>query len=68
MKEHGLKAKDMVDILNIDKGYVSDILNYKKDFSKDIIRKLAKHFKVSQEAFNWKNSHLRNVSVMNSIK
>jgi HTH-type transcriptional regulator / antitoxin HigA len=52
MKEHGLKAKDMVEILNISKGYVSDILHYKKGLSKDAIRKLASHFKVNQEAFN----------------
>lgn len=30
MKEHNLKAKDMVEILGISKGYVSDILHYKK--------------------------------------
>lgn len=75
MEEHNLKAKDIVDILDISKGYVSDILNYKKGLSKDVIRKLAAHFKVSQEAFNRsyklvvrENSHLRNASVMNTKK
>ena len=52
MKEHDLKARDMVNILDISKGYVSDILHYKKGLSKEVIRKLAAHFKVSQEAFN----------------
>ena len=52
MKDHHLKAKDLVDLLGISKGYVSDILNYKKGLSKEVIRKLSKHFKVSQEAFN----------------
>lgn len=52
MKSHELKAKDLVDILGISKGYISDILNYKKGFSKVVIRKLAEHFKVNQEAFN----------------
>ena len=52
MEEHTMKAKDLVDILRISKGYVSDILNYKKGLSKDIIRKLSEYFKVSQEAFN----------------
>lgn len=52
MKEHGLKAKDLVDILNVSKGLVSDILNYKKGLSKDVIKTLAEYFKVSQEAFN----------------
>jgi HTH-type transcriptional regulator/antitoxin HigA len=52
MDDHNMKAKDLVELLGISKGYVSDILNYKKGFSKDVIRKLAAHFKVSQEAFN----------------
>ncbi|TRZ74818.1 MAG: transcriptional regulator [Bacteroidetes bacterium] len=75
MRDHQLKAKDMVKILGVSKGLVSDILNYKKGLSKDIIRILAGHFKVSQEAFNrpYKlknpvNSHLRDASVMNTHK
>ena len=52
MDEHEMKAKDLVDLLEVSKGYVSDILHYKKGLSKDVIRKLATHFKVSQEAFN----------------
>ena len=75
MDEHNVKAKDLVDILDISKGYVSDILNYKKGLSKDVIRKLAEHFKVTQEAFNRpyklvvpENSRLRNASVMNTQK
>ncbi|HKH63819.1 MAG TPA: helix-turn-helix domain-containing protein [Flavitalea sp.] len=52
MADHKMKAKDLVELLGISKGYVSDILNYKKSFSKSVIRKLAGHFKVSQEAFN----------------
>lgn len=75
IKENNLKAKNMVEILGISKGYVSDILNYKKGLSKEVIRKLAEYFKVSQEAFNRpyklivpENSHLRNASVMNTKK
>ena len=75
IKDHNLKAKDLVEILGISKGYVSDILNYKKGLSKEVIRKLADYFKVSQEAFNRsyklivpENSHLRNASVMNTKK
>ena len=52
MKDHNLKAKDLVDLLGVSKGYVSDILHYKKGLSKEVIRKLSQHFKVSQEAFN----------------
>ncbi|MBO9620960.1 MAG: transcriptional regulator [Niabella sp.] len=71
MKEHDLKAKDLVFLLNISKGYVSDILNYKKGLSKEVIRKLAMHFKISQDAFNrpYKvTAHLKNASVMNTKK
>ncbi len=73
--DHHLKPQDMTEILGISKGYVSDILNYKKGLSKDVIRKLADYFKVRQEAFNrpYKlvspiNAHLRNASVMNTAK
>ena len=52
MDEHKLKSKDLVDILGVSKGLVSDILNYKKGLSKESIRKIATHFKISQEAFN----------------
>ncbi|MEO6813313.1 MAG: helix-turn-helix domain-containing protein [Ginsengibacter sp.] len=52
MKEHELKPKDLVDLLDVSKGYVSEILNYKKGLSKEVIRKLADYFKVKQDAFN----------------
>lgn len=52
MKEHKLKAKDLVVILGVSKGYVSEILHYKKGLSKEAIRLLAAQFKLSQEAFN----------------
>ncbi len=75
MDEHNMIAKDLVTVLDISKGYVSDILNYKKGLSKEVIRKLADRFKVSQEAFNRpyklvvpENTHFRNASVMNTKK
>jgi HTH-type transcriptional regulator / antitoxin HigA len=52
MEERGMKAKDLVEVLAVSKGLVSDILNYKKGLSKENIRVLAEYFKVSQEAFN----------------
>lgn len=52
MKDHDLKAKDLAELLNVNKSYVSEVLNYKKALSKDSIRKLSKRFKISQEAFN----------------
>src|SRR5579871_1987735 len=75
INDHTLKAKDLVEILGISKGYVSDILNYKKGLSKEVIRKLAEYFKVSQEAFNRpyqlvvpRNSRLRTTRVINKKK
>ena len=75
MHEHNMKPKDLVQVLNISKGYVSDILNFKKGLSKEVIRKLAGHFKTSQEAFNRpyklvvaENARFRNASVMNTKK
>jgi HTH-type transcriptional regulator / antitoxin HigA len=52
MEDHELKPKDLVDLLGVSKGYVSEILHYKKSLSKEVIRKLADRFKVSHEAFN----------------
>ena len=52
MQSHSMKAKDIADLLQVSKSYVSEILNYKKGFSKDVIRKLADRFKQRQEAFN----------------
>lgn len=52
MKEHELKAKDLVHIVGKSKGYISDILHYKKGLSKDVIRSLSEYFKIDQEGFN----------------
>jgi HTH-type transcriptional regulator / antitoxin HigA len=82
MEDHGMKAKDLVKILDVSKGYVSDILNCKKGLSKEVIRDLSAYFNVSQEAFNrpYKlkpkrsaggspvNAKLKNASVMNTRK
>lgn len=75
MDDHNLKAKDLSRILNVSKGYVSDILHYKKGLSKEVIRILSGYFKISQEALNrtYKlktaiNSTLKNASVMNTTK
>ncbi len=71
MAENKMKAKDLADTLEIGKSVVSEILNYKKGFSKEIIRKLSDRFKVKQEAFNRpyqlklssKNKILKEVSI-----
>ena len=45
-------AKDLAAALGLGKGAVSDILNRRRGLSKEVIRRLASHFQVSQEAFN----------------
>ena len=52
MDDHGMKAKDLAELLDISKSHVSEILHYKKGLSKSIIRKLAARFKLSQDVFN----------------
>lgn len=52
MEVHQLKSVDLVNILGIQRSAISQILSYKKGLSKDVIRKLSEHFKLSQEAFN----------------
>ncbi|MEO7313337.1 MAG: transcriptional regulator [Chitinophagaceae bacterium] len=52
MKDHAIKAVALSKILNVSEGLVSDMLNYKKGFSKESIRILSEKFKLSQEAFN----------------
>lgn len=52
MKAHKLKSADLVKILGIQRSAVSQILSYKKGLSKEVIRKLSEHFKLSQPAFN----------------
>lgn len=75
LEEHELKAKDLVEILNLSKGTISKILNYHKGLSKATIRKLSNYFKLSQEAFNRPyrliheiNRHFKNASLMNTRK
>ena len=75
MDENNMKPKDLVILLNVSKGYVSEILHYKKGLSKEVIRILSSHFKVSQEAFNrtyklkfHENLHFKNAVVMNTKK
>src|SRR5689334_16851092 len=52
MEEHQLKSVDLANKLKVSPGLISDIINYKKGFSKEIIRQLSSMFKVSHEAFN----------------
>lgn len=52
MDEHEMSQNELAKILGRSKSYVSEILNRKKGLSKDIIRKIADYFKISQESLN----------------
>lgn len=52
MAEHKMKSVDLAKMLDVSTSLVSDILNYRRGFSKDIIRKLSEKFKLKQDAFN----------------
>ncbi len=52
MKIHNLNQTNLVEILGINKSAISQILNYRKGLSKEVIRKLSLYFKVTQESFN----------------
>jgi HTH-type transcriptional regulator/antitoxin HigA len=75
MVENKLKSTDLAKDLGISKSLFSDILNFRRGLSKEVIRKLAERFNVSQELFNrpYKlvtplNAHLKDASVMNTRK
>ncbi|GGB24974.1 helix-turn-helix domain-containing protein [Puia dinghuensis] len=52
MKENKIKAVDLAGELGVGKSLLSDVLHYRRGFSRAVIRKLAIRFKVSQELFN----------------
>ena len=52
MKENKLKAVELAVDLEISKSLLSDILHYRRGLSREVIRKLASRFKLSQELFN----------------
>ncbi|HUS03108.1 MAG TPA: hypothetical protein VMY77_15325 [Chitinophagaceae bacterium] len=52
MQQLDLKQADLVRNLKISSGVISDITNYRKGFSKNLIRQLSSFFNISQEVFN----------------
>jgi len=52
MEGHKLTQNDLAEIAGVGKSYISEILNYKKRMSKNVIRKLADHFKIQQSSLN----------------
>ena len=51
MKENGYSGYKLAKELGISKSVISDIINYKRGFSKAVIRKIAQKFGVAQESF-----------------
>ena len=51
MSENGYSGYKLSRELHISESVISDIVNYKRGFSKDVIRKLAKKFGVGQQSF-----------------
>ncbi|MDZ7758088.1 helix-turn-helix domain-containing protein [Rhodohalobacter sp.] len=51
-QDHELSQNNLAEIAGVGKSYISEILNYKKRMSKNVIRNLANHFKIQQEALN----------------
>ena len=75
MKENKLSPKDLGKLLNIHHDTVTNLLHYKIGFSKEMIKTLAAHFKLTQDAFNrpYKlklsiKPRIRNASFMNTKK
>jgi HTH-type transcriptional regulator / antitoxin HigA len=52
METNKVSQNQLATIAGVGKSYISEILNYKKYMSKDVIRRIASHFKVQQEALN----------------
>ncbi|MDX1651455.1 MAG: helix-turn-helix domain-containing protein [Brumimicrobium sp.] len=51
MDEYGYSGYKLSKELKVPQSIISDILNYKRGFSKDLIRKFAEKFKLSPESF-----------------
>lgn len=51
MKENGYSGTKLSQELAISKSVISEILNYKRGFSKDVIRKIARKFGMGEQSF-----------------
>lgn len=67
MAENKLKSVTLAKILKTSPSLVSDILNYRRGLSKEMIRKLSNHFKVSQELFNRPYKLVSNVNTRSKV-
>ena len=51
MSENGYTGVRLSKELNISRSIISDIINYKRGFSKDVIRKISKKFGIGEQSF-----------------
>ena len=51
MEENNYSKTKLSKELMISKSIISDIMNYKRDFSKDVIRKISKKFGIGEQSF-----------------
>lgn len=75
MKSHKIKQVELANMLDISESYMSNILAKRKGISKNVIYKLSKQFKMSQDAFNRPfqlvngiNKSISNANLMNTTK
>jgi HTH-type transcriptional regulator/antitoxin HigA len=68
MAERNIKPVELAALLDTSRGNISDILNYKKSLSKEMIRKLSQLFKLQQEAFNRPYTLSRNASSQKYVR
>lgn len=52
MREHGLRAVEVADIVGVGRTQITDILNNKRTIPNGMARRLAEHFKVFKNAFD----------------
>ena len=51
MEENGFTGAALSRELNISKSVISDVINYKRSFSKDLIRNVSKKFGIGEQSF-----------------
>jgi HTH-type transcriptional regulator/antitoxin HigA len=52
LKERDMNQSELAEACGVTKGYISEILNYKKELSKTMIRKLSNVLHIRQDALN----------------
>ncbi|MDP4129930.1 MAG: helix-turn-helix transcriptional regulator [Bacteroidota bacterium] len=55
MKENKINASDLATALNLSQSGMSDLLNYRKEISPEIIAKLSERFQVTPDIFGLKD-------------